>query len=56
MHMVFVINKPNVKIGNGAVIGGGSIVTCDVAPYTIVAGNPAKLIRRINNPKENKRM
>ncbi len=33
------------KIGNGAIVGAGSIVTHDVAPYTIVAGNPAKLIR-----------
>jgi phosphonate metabolism protein (transferase hexapeptide repeat family) len=34
-----------VNIGNGAVIGAGSIVTKDVAPYSIVAGVPAKLIR-----------
>lgn len=34
-----------VTIGNGAVIGSGAIVTKDVAPYTIVAGNPAKIIR-----------
>ncbi|CAI8322777.1 MAG: Virginiamycin A acetyltransferase [Polaribacter sejongensis] len=33
------------KIGNGAVIGAGSVVTKEVAPYSIVAGNPAKLIR-----------
>lgn len=36
---------PNVKIiGNGAIIGAGSIVTKDVKPYTIVVGNPAKEI------------
>lgn len=34
-----------VKIGNGAIIGAGSIVTKDVAPFSIVAGVPAKLIR-----------
>jgi chloramphenicol O-acetyltransferase type B len=34
-----------VKIGNGAVVGAGAIVTKDVPPYAIVAGNPAKLIR-----------
>ena len=34
------------KIGNGAVIGAGSIVTHDVEPYTVVAGNPAQVIRR----------
>ena len=35
-----------VKIGNGAIIAAGSVVTKDVAPYTIVAGNPARTIRR----------
>lgn len=34
-----------VSIGDGAVIGGGSVVTNNVDPYTIVAGNPARLIR-----------
>lgn len=33
------------NIGNGAVIGAGSVVTHDVKPYSIVAGNPAKVIR-----------
>lgn len=32
-------------IGNGAIIGGGSVVTKDVPPYAIVAGNPAKILR-----------
>ena len=36
-----------VTIGQGAVIGAGSVVTGDVAPYSIVAGNPARLIREI---------
>lgn len=34
-----------VEIGNGAVIAARSVVTKDVAPYSIVAGNPAKLVR-----------
>ena len=35
---------PGVKIGKGAIVGAGSIVTKDVESYTIVAGNPAKVI------------
>jgi len=34
------------SIGTGAVVAGGAIVTKDVAPYTIVAGNPARPVRR----------
>lgn len=33
-------------IGDGAVIGGGSVVTKDVGPYEIWAGNPARFIRK----------
>lgn len=36
---------PQIRIGNGAVVGAGSIVTKDVPPYAVVAGNPAKIIR-----------
>lgn len=35
-----------IKIGDGAVIAAGSVVTKDVDPYTIVGGNPAKLIKK----------
>jgi phosphonate metabolism protein (transferase hexapeptide repeat family) len=37
---------PGRSIGTGAVIAGGAVVTKDVAPYTIVAGNPARPVRR----------
>ena len=37
---------PGVKVGDGAIIGSFSVVTKDVAPYSIVGGNPAKEIRK----------
>jgi len=36
---------PGVTIGDGAIVGANSVVTKDVAPYTIVGGNPAAMIR-----------
>jgi acetyltransferase-like isoleucine patch superfamily enzyme len=36
-----------VTIGEGAIVGAGSVVTKDVLPWTIVAGNPARVIREI---------
>lgn len=36
-----------ITIGEGAVVGAGSVVTRDVAPHTIVAGNPARLLRTL---------
>lgn len=38
--------KPGVHIGNGAIIGMGSVVTKDIGAYEIWAGNPARLIRK----------
>lgn len=37
---------PGIKIGDGAIIAAKSLVTKDVQPYTIVGGNPAKIIRK----------
>lgn len=42
-----VIILKGVTIGEGAIVGAGSVVTKDVPPYTMVAGNPAKVIREI---------
>ena len=36
---------PGVHIGDGAIIGANSVVASDVEPYTVVVGNPVKLIR-----------
>lgn len=41
-----VIVMPGVTVGTGAVAGSGAVVTKDVAPYTIVAGVPARPIRQ----------
>jgi UDP-2-acetamido-3-amino-2,3-dideoxy-glucuronate N-acetyltransferase len=37
----------NVVIGEHAMVGAGALVTKDVPPYTIVAGNPARVLRRV---------
>jgi phosphonate metabolism protein (transferase hexapeptide repeat family) len=37
---------PGRTVGTGAVVGAGTILTRDVAPYTIVVGNPGRVVRR----------
>ena len=43
---VRVILTPGHRIGNGSILAAGAVVTKDVEPYSIVGGNPAKLIRK----------
>jgi len=38
---------PGVRIGEGSVVGARSVVAADVPPFTVVAGNPARVIRRL---------
>ena len=45
------IVKPEVSIGHGAIVAMGSVVTKDVAPYAIVAGNPARHVRDRHPPE-----
>ena len=40
----------NVTVGENAIVGAGSMVTHDVEPNTLVAGNPARLLRHITSP------
>jgi len=41
-----------VTVGRGAIVGAGSIVTKDVPPYAIVAGNPGRVVRMRFSPEE----
>lgn len=43
-----VIVLAGVTIGNGSVVGAGSVVTKDVPPNCVVAGSPARIIKRLN--------
>lgn len=37
---------PGVTVGEGGVVAAGAVVTKDVPPWTVVAGNPAKVVKR----------
>jgi len=40
---------PGVTIGEGSIVGARSVVTANVPPFTIVAGNPARIIRKLDS-------
>lgn len=39
---------PGITIGNGVVVGAGAVVTKDVPDHVVVAGNPARILKKIN--------
>lgn len=43
------IVMPGITIGEGAIIGAGSVVTKDIPPYTIAIGNPAQVVKEIKH-------
>lgn len=42
-----------ITVGEHALVGAGSVVTRDVPPWTVVAGNPARILRRLESPESN---
>lgn len=47
-----VIILPGVTVGRNSIVGAGAVVTKDVPPYTVVGGNPAKILKKVKNNLE----
>lgn len=45
---------PGVKIGKNAIVGGGAVVTKDIPPYSVVIGNPARVVGDVRDKKYEK--
>jgi len=43
---------PGVTVGEGCIVGAGSVVTRDVPPYSVAVGNPARVIRKVTGGEE----
>lgn len=43
---------PGVTVGEAAIVAAGSVVNHDVPPYTVVAGNPARPVRKLETPSQ----
>jgi len=41
---------PNIEIGEGAIVGANAVVTQNVPPYTVVAGIPARIVKKVSVP------
>lgn len=48
-HNCFILK--GVTVGEGAIVGAGSVVVKDVPPYTVAAGNPARLVKDLRAPR-----
>lgn len=44
---------PRINIGEGAIIGAGTVITKDVPPYSVIVGNPGRIIRKIKTDYKN---
>jgi maltose O-acetyltransferase len=43
---------PGVTVGEGCIIGAGSVVTKDVPPFSVAVGNPARILRKVTEERE----
>ena len=49
---LYFVTCQGVTIGDGVTVGAGAVVTKDVEDYVVVAGNPAKVIKKLEKPAQ----